>query len=244
MNGYLNEWGGYGLAFFVAAAAAVLAVVAVLPVPVNSQGGGAPKLRPLLKIFLHRSVLLPSVLAVINQYVLFSICFGFMPILAKQLGAGNVALGYLATAYLLSFLIGNLTTTSTSSRIRSESLVIVSYLLFATAITTAAIAKSLPLLFVFQGCLGIAHGLGYPVLLGMTIREVPAGQRTAAMGLHQSVYAAGIFIGPWASGALADAFGIRPMFGITAAAVLVLGLTGGFFLYRQSRRRPSLKDSA
>jgi MFS family permease len=92
----------------------------------------------------------------------------------------------------------------------------------------------MPLLFVCQGCLGAAHGIGYPVLMGMTIRDVPARSRSSAMGLHQSVYAAGIFIGPWASGALAEALGIRPMFGLTAALVLLLGSSGAIVLSRRS----------
>jgi predicted MFS family arabinose efflux permease len=112
LNGYLNEWGGYILAFFVASGAAALAAV--------------------------------------NQYVIFGISLGFMPVLAKQLGAADLA-------------------------------------------------KSIPLLFLIQGCIGIAHGSGYPVLMGLTIRDIPFQQRSTAMGLHQTVYAAGIFIGPWAS---------------------------------------------
>jgi DHA1 family multidrug resistance protein-like MFS transporter len=44
------------------------------------------------------------------------------------------------------------------------------------------------------------------------------------MGLHQAVYAIGMFGGPWLSGLLADAVGIRPMFGVTAGLCLALGL--------------------
>jgi len=116
--------------------------------------------------------------------------------------------------------------------------VLASYGLFAAAIILAALAKRIPLLFLCQGCLGVAHGMGYPVLMGMTIRYVPALSRSSAMGLHQSVYAAGIFVGPWASGALADALGIRPMFGLTAAVVLVLGSSGAIVL----SRRPSTPE--
>jgi MFS family permease len=232
LNGYLNVWGGYTLAFFVAAAAAILAAIIVLSVPVDGKPTGAPKLRPLLHLFLRRTVLIPSFLAAVNQYIIFGISLGFMPVLATQLGARDVTLGYLATANLLFFLLGNLTATSSSSRFKSESMVLVSYVLFAGAITTAALAKSIQLLFIVQGCIGIANGIGYPVLMGTTIRNVPAQQRTSAMGLYQSIYAAGIFIGPWASGALAEALGIRPMFGLTAAAVLILGLTGGISLIR------------
>jgi MFS family permease len=234
LNGYLNEWGGAILAFYVGAAAALLAAILVLPVPVNSRPAGSPKLRPLLRLFLRKTVLLPSVLAAINQYVIFGISLGFMPVFARQLGAGDIALGYLAMANLLFFLLGNLTATSSSSRFRPESLVLASYVLFAGALVAAALAKSIPLLFALQGCTGLAHGIGYPVLMGMTIRDVPARSRSSAMGLHQSVYAAGIFIGPWASGALAEALGIRPMLGLTAALVLVLGSTGAIVLSRHS----------
>jgi predicted MFS family arabinose efflux permease len=236
LNGYFNDWGGYSLAFFVAGAAAVLAAVLVLPVPVNSGPGGPPRIRPLLRLLLNRTVLLPSALAAINQYVIFGISLGFMPVLAGQIGAGNVVLGYLAMVSLLFFLLGNLTATSPRSRFRSESLVLVSYILFAGAVVTAALSRNIPLLFICQGFMGLAHGVGYPVLMGLTIRDVPVASRSSAMGLHQSVYAAGIFIGPWACGALAQALGIRSMLGLTAAMVLALGTTGAIVLSR--RRSP------
>ena len=44
------------------------------------------------------------------------------------------------------------------------------------------------------------------------------------MGLHQAVYAIGMFTGPVVSGRLADAMGIRPMFGVTAFFCLASGL--------------------
>ena len=237
LNGYLNEGGGYILAFVVAVAAAALAAVFVLPVPLNSQPAGAPKLRPLGRLFLRRNVLLPSLLAAVNQYVVFGVSLGFMPVLAKQLGAGDVTIGLLASVNLLLFLLGNLSATSSGSRLRSESMLLGTYVLFALAIAAAALAKNIPLLFLIQGLLGIAHGIGYPVLMGLSIRDVPANQRTAAMGLHQSVYAAGIFIGPWASGVLADAIGIRPMFAVNAVLCLALGLAGAIVLSRRPSRR-------
>ena len=237
LNGYLNEWGGYILAFVVAIGATILAALLVLPVPVNSQPAGAPKPRSLLRLFLRRNVLLPSLLAAVNQYVVFGVSLGFMPVLAKQLGAGDVTIGLLATVNVLLFLLGNLSSTSPGPRLKSESMLLGTYVVFALAIAAAALAKSIPLLFLIQGLLGIAHGIGYPVLMGLSIRDVPTNQRTAAMGLHQSVYAAGIFIGPWASGVLADAIGIRPMFVVNAVLCLALGLTGAIVLSRRPCRR-------
>ncbi len=60
--------------------------------------------------------------------------------------------------------------------------------------------------------------------MGMSIRYVEDTERTTAMGLFQSVYAIGMFGGPWVSGWLAVAMGIRPMFGVTAFFCLTLGV--------------------
>jgi predicted MFS family arabinose efflux permease len=60
--------------------------------------------------------------------------------------------------------------------------------------------------------------------MGLSIRDVADAQRTTAMGLHQSVYSIGMFAGPWLSGLLADAMGIRPMLGVTAAVCLAAAL--------------------
>ncbi|NTW99761.1 MAG: MFS transporter, partial [Geobacteraceae bacterium] len=57
-------------------------------------------------------------------------------------------------------------------------------------------------------------------------------ERSTALGLHQSIYAIGLFAGPWLSGILADSFGIQPMFGITALGCLILGVLGVRWLFR------------
>ena len=88
----------------------------------------------------------------------------------------------------------------------------------------AALASTLPLLFGAQLLIGLSQGVGYPVLIGMSIRRVEDANRTTATGLHQAVYAAGMFSGPWLSGIFADAIGVRPMFGLTSGAILLLSV--------------------
>ena len=103
-------------------------------------------------------------------------------------------------------------------------LVYATFLFLVAGGVATALAPSLALIFVAQVFLGLARGLGYPVLMGMSIQDVDDAHRTTAMGLHQSVYAVGIFSGPWLSGILADGIGIRPMLGVTAVACLVASL--------------------
>jgi MFS family permease len=64
------------------------------------------------------------------------------------------------------------------------------------------------------------------MLMGMSIRHVAEAERATAMGLHQAVYAVGMFSGPWLSGMLAEVIGIRPTLGFTAVLCLVLGIAG------------------
>jgi MFS family permease len=94
----------------------------------------------------------------------------------------------------------------------------------------AAVAPSLVWIFIAQACYGFAGGNNYPVLMGLCIMNVSKSERSTAMGLHQSIYSVGAFAGPWLSGIIAKAIGIQPMIGVTAFAMLFLGLIGVRYL--------------
>jgi MFS family permease len=121
-------------------------------------------------------------------------------------------------------LLGNLAATAIVNRTGARRLVYFSFVLLACGVGGVALANWLPILFIFQFCIGLAAGIAYPVLMGMSIRCVADDERTTAMGLHQAVYAIGMFTGPWVSGWLANAIGIRPTFGMTAFLCLTASL--------------------
>jgi MFS family permease len=105
-----------------------------------------------------------------------------------------------------------------------------SFALLGGGMLGAAWAPSLPFVFVFQFCIGLGFGIGYPLLMGLSINRVDAAERTTAMGLHQSVYSLGMFLGPWLSGVLAAALNIPLMFVIIGLLILTLGLGGAALL--------------
>ena len=224
VTGSLNELGGYSLAFFLAAGAAALAILIVLPARERLRPPQRPSVRGIGSLITRRDVLLPSLLAAVSQYANWTATFGFMPILARQLGATDVTQSALVSMNIGVVTLGNLVATAIVSRIGARRLVYLSFVLLSTGIGGAALAPSLPLIFVSQFCMGLGQGIGYPVLMGMSIQQVADAERTTAMGLHQAVYAIGMFGGPWLSGRLADAMGIRPTFGVTAFVCLALGL--------------------
>lgn len=224
ITGSLNQYGGYSLAFFLAAGIAVLAVLLMVPVPENYQVPRRPSVAGIGRLITRRDVLLPSVLAAISQYANWTVTFGFMAILAEGMGANDIMLSLLVSMHIGVVTVTNLGAAGLVNRLGARRLALIAFVLMSGAISLAALAPSLAFILAAQFCIAVAQGISYPVLMGMSIRDVADSQRNTAMGLHQSVYAIGMFAGPWLSGLLADAIGIRPMFGVTAFACLAVAV--------------------
>jgi MFS family permease len=225
-TGTLNNWGGYTLPFFLAAGAAGLGILFMLPTREETRPRLTPSPGRITQLITRQDVLLPSLLAAIGEYAIWSTTFGFGPILAKQLGGTDVIQSMLVTVHLGAVLIGNLSATVLASRVGVRRLVLFSFLMLAVGVGLTATAASLPFLFAAQVFIGLSNGVNFPVLMGLSIRHVGDSERNTAMGLFQSVYALGKFGGPWLSGILAQVMGLRWMLAVTALGALVLGPLG------------------
>jgi len=225
-NGPLNRMGGYLPAFYVSAGVLAAAVLIVLAVPESKRPAQAPSPGRLAGLFLRRDVLAPSLLSALLHYGDWAATFSFIPILARQFGADNLLVGLLVTLNLGVVLLGNLAVGWLGSRAAARTLIAAAFGLMAVGLAGAGLAPGLPWLIAAQLAIGLGFGFGYPVLMGASIRGVDGSERNSAMGLHQSVYAIGMFAGPWLSGILASRLGIQPMFGVTAAVLLGLSLMG------------------
>jgi len=224
VTGSLNQVGGYSLPFFLAVAVAALAAIALLPAREETRPRRQPSLGSLGRLIVRRDVLLPSLLAAVSQYATWAIPLGFLPILAKQMGATDVTQSALVSLHIVVMTMGSLVAATIVKRTGPQKLVLGCFVLLSAGIVGAVLARGLSMLTFAQVCVGLAHGVSYPVLMGMSIEKVVDAERATAMGLHQAVYAAGMFAGPWLSGLLAEALGIQPMFGITALGCLAVGL--------------------
>jgi MFS family permease len=225
-TGYLNNLGGYPLAFHLAGAASLLAIVILVLIPEKRRAVQPPSLRKLGALFIRPQVLVPSLLSGVLHYGDWTGSFTFFPILASRYGAGNVTISLLTTLNLAMVLLGNAISAGAAKRLGEKRLLVISFILMGLGLAGGMLAPSLPYVFLAQFAAGCAFGVGYPVLMGMSIKKVDISEQNTAMGLHQSVYALGMFAGPWLSGLLAKAIGVQPMFGVIAGAILVVGLAG------------------
>lgn len=229
-NGWLNELGGYPLAFHLAAGAAVLAALIVVFLPEAARPPLKPSLGGLWRLSSRREVLLPSLLQALTHLSDFAATFTFMPILARSKGASDIAVSAMLSLNLVMGLLGNFASPWLVRRLGYRKTAALSFGFMALGVGGAAVAPNLAAVFGFQFCIGAGFGLGYPLLMGLSINRVDESERTTAMGLHQSVYSLGMFAGPGLSGVLAAALGLPLMFAIIAAIILVLGLAGAWAL--------------
>ena len=220
ITGFLQTLGGYGLTFFAAAGLSIAATVIIACVRIPRRDAahrGTVTVQSVLAIFRRRDVLVPSFTNALCQFGVWAVTFGFMPLLARQMGASTVATSLLMSLNIAANVAANLFATFIANRGGRRLLLYGSFAAFAVGAILAALSHSVPLLFVSTVVMGLANGLFFPILLGLSIQRVDAAHRSTAMGIHQAVYAVGMFTGPWIGGILADAVGIRGMFAIVAA---------------------------
>ncbi len=248
-TGFLEAWGGHDLPFIAAAGLALAATGIVMFVRIPRKDAahrGMVSTRSILSIFSRRDVLIPSFTNALCQFSVWAITFGFMPLLAKQVGASSVAVSLLMTLNIASNAAANLVATALARRGGKRILVYGSFAAFAGGALLAATSGSVTLLFVATIVMGLANGLFFPILLGLSIERVDTYHRSTAMGIHQAVYAVGMFTGPWIGGILADAVGIRGMiaivagFSLAAPSILISRNPVAFAERREPRRTEGL----
>ena len=164
-------------------------------------------------------MLFPALLNAGSQFVNWAVTFSFIPILAGNMGASDIEVGLLMTVFMAVNLVGLSATAAFVNRLGARNLVRTGFLLLGMATLLAAWSPTVWWLFLAQGLVGLATGIGYPTLMGLSIRHVSDHERTAAMGLHQAVYGVGMFTGPFVAGFLSEQFGIQTTFLFLASAV-------------------------
>ena len=220
VNGLLNTWGGYRLAFVLAAVASAAAIVIIIFTKLERSEPRRPSPRAIIGIVTRPDVILPTLISAVIQFASWAVSLSFLPILAQNMGAGDNIKSFLVSLNIGASTVGNLLSTVLARRFKPSSVLFFSTLLVCLGIAGTAISPSIPYLFVCMFIMGLANGVGYPTLMGMSIQKIEPAQRNTAMGTHQSIYAVGMFTGPWVGGIIADAVGIRVMFGIVAGAAL------------------------
>ncbi len=235
IGGVVAECYGQEQSFLLAAAAGVAALVCSLAIrePAGLKPGEPFRLAETAAMTRDRSLGLASVLGFIVQVITYATAFGFVPLVAKNLGASYAEIGLLPTIYLLPGIFASALSGTVLLRLFGERM-LTAVSLLAMAVSSLAIPfiGSLAALFALQIIGGFGRGLIFPLLMGLSIRDIAGSRRATAMGFFQAAYGLGMFVGPLVVGELSQAAGLDWGFyaaglsGVAGAAVAMAALPG------------------
>ncbi|QZY55638.1 MFS transporter [Crassaminicella profunda] len=151
-----------------------------------------------------------SVLAILFQLINFSTVFGFTPIVAEKIGATDFQLGLLGTLSILpGVFAAPLSGTFFTKRFGEKRTIIGGFIVTALSTFCIPLISTVPLLMFSQIIGGFSRGLVFPLLMGLSIKDIEESKRATAMGFFQAIYGFGMFLGPFFTGILSDFSGLK-----------------------------------
>lgn len=179
---------------------------------ISSQG--------ILMVMKDKRVLHISILAALLQFINYATNFGFTPIIAANLGADSLQLGFLTTLFNLpQVLFSILANTIIANKIGQKNTMLLGFLLTTSVCFLTPLAPNLYVLYMLQIMAGIGSSMAFTLLMAMVISGVKGHIMTTTMGLFQATFGIGMVVGPIVLGSVGDYFGLTTGF-------IVVGILG------------------
>lgn len=182
-------------------------------------------LRELFKVGKDKALLTASLLAVVAEFINFGTFSGFTPLLARNLGADEAAMGLLTMLGSLPNIIAPLLCAVVLHRkVGMRRCTLLSFLLLGVSSIALPSAPTMIMLYVWQVVGGLGRGILFVTLMALAIESIPGERRSSAMGFYQAIYGIGMTLGPIVFGAMISPDNLAPGFvfaGILALVVLV-----------------------
>lgn len=186
-----------------------------------SQSSQKMTLKGILAVAGDRTLITVSLLAILSQFLTFATTLGFTPeFAADNLGASKLQMGILTVFSTLPTAFASLAGGGyLARRFGAKKVVVSGFVLSGIFTITIPFTNSFWVLLLTQALAGLGRGFSFPLLMGLSIKDMPSDRRATAMGFFQAIYGLGMFIGPVVLGFISDVFGMEQGF-------LVIGVIG------------------
>ena len=228
-GGQIAQMWGMGATFYAGAVLAAMGLIATVPIKEHRTHRQPPTFRQIWRIITHPALMLIACITALNHYTFWATTFGFIPVHAANLGASKLTLGIIGVAALVPYTLTAPMNHHFAVRLGENRAACVGIMVMAVTMLVVPLIHNIPLLAISQGVSGFGRGLVYPLLMGLSIREISGEDRATAMGVYQAVYAIGMFLGPTTAGVVADAVGLSGAF-IIAGTVSVIAAAAALTL--------------
>jgi predicted MFS family arabinose efflux permease len=158
------------------------------------------------------------------NYVDRQMVYSIFPVLKRDLSFSDAQLGLIGSLFSWVYTLAMPFAGRLADRFRRDRLIVVSILLWSLATLACGLATSLALFLTARIVLGLTQALYYPAAVGLLAAAHGDATRSRALGIHQSAQLAGIVIGGWYGGWMADQVSWRMGFAAAALAGLAYAL--------------------
>lgn len=223
-SGYIvNEW-GWKAPFWIGGIFSVVGLILSFFIyePKSKEVSAPINMKELTTVIREPSLLKISLLSIVAHSIIFSTMFGFTSTYAIHVGFETSELTLIVFAFMIPHAIATLFMGNVLVPRLGEGKSLMGAFLLASIFTfMIPFTDTKNLFLVVQGFSGFALGLIFPLLLSMSIKSIAPEKRATAMGAYQSLYAIGIFVGPFLTGLINATFGVESGFYFLAGLAFV-----------------------
>ncbi|GAF12686.1 transport protein [Bacillus sp. JCM 19045] len=243
--GLLVEWLGLSVPFWVGVLTACIGLVLALcikVVPQEENTSATQERNSSLKHHIKATIavkgLLPlTLISMFAHALLFISIFGFTPVYASAQGISEGAMIWVMVAFFVPHAAASLFVAFFNVPDKSEmKIVFISLLTASVAFFIMPLMTNLATISLFHGIIGLAIGFVLPMLLSQIATLSDSTLKTSVMGFYQSIYALGIFIGPYMAGYVAQQRGLSHVFSFAGWLSLIALTIAGILMMKHRKQ--------
>lgn len=222
IGGFVSYYFGTRYLFLLAALGAITGLFTSLFIYEEKVVIVKTHLKDFIEVAKNRQLQIVSILAILSQVITFATAFGFVPILAKNLGAENYQLSILtALAIIPAIFISRLSGSFFPNHLGRRNTINIGFIISALLCLVMPWINSLKILYIAQALSGVGRSFTFPLLMGLGIEQIEQPKRATAMGIFQAIYGIGMVFGPIFLGFVAQSYGLIIGFAITSITGLI-----------------------
>ena len=146
------------------------------------------------------------------NYIDRQMVFSIYPSLRAGLGFTSGQLGLIGSTFLWVYSISSVATGRMADRLSKRAVVCACLIIWSAATCGTGMSRSVPVFLFWRGMMGVSESMYLPASMALIAILHTGRARSTALSLHQTAQMAGIILGGWGGGWLADRFGWRSSF--------------------------------
>lgn len=207
LGGALAQAAGTRASFALAAVAGIACLALATQVKDAPPQTAPVTLSSILHVFKDRLLLHCAAMSILMQMVMWGTLYGFSPSWAEQvLFADPAQLGLLSTVHLIPTIVFSRLGASRIVPVLGEKRTLsIGFICIAASCVLMGQTTAFWQMLLLQALCGIGVGCVAPLMLALSGRNIAHEHQGIAMGIYQSLYGIGMFVGPMLAGWIVQA---------------------------------------